>query len=120
MVGLIELGTAIDARRRSAPTASGRRGPASVLPVKGGAVDAMSRYLDRVDEVIRGYPDQREGQAYYNALRMIWPDLQHEIVGTERDCYSDDRRLPAFLDWVEQVLSDDMADTAREHQPDSP
>jgi hypothetical protein len=83
-------------------------------------VDAMSRYLDRVEKVRREHPDQREGQAYYNALRMIWPELQHEIVGTERDCFSDDRSLPAFLDWVEQVLSDDLKNASSERRPDTP
>lgn len=83
-------------------------------------MDAMSRYLDRVEEVLRDYPDQREGQAYYNALRMIWPELQHEIAGTERDCFNDDRRLPAFLGWVEQVLSDDLGNVSGGHHPETP
>ncbi|MFD9736679.1 hypothetical protein [Umezawaea sp. NPDC059074] len=71
-------------------------------------MDAMSRYLDCVEKVLCEHTDQREGQAYYNAVRMVWPEHQHEIVGTERDCFNDDRRLPAFLDWVEQVLSQDI------------
>jgi hypothetical protein len=37
MVGLIELGTAIDARRRSAPTANGHPWVSSVLLDKGAA-----------------------------------------------------------------------------------
>ena len=77
-------------------------------------MDVMSRYLDKVDEVFRGYPDQREGQAYWNALRMIWPGLQRGVVGTERDCFSDDRNLPAFLQWVEEVLSGDVAGLVEE------
>jgi hypothetical protein len=82
-------------------------------PARGeGSVDGMSRYLDCVDEVLRDYPDQREGQAYYNAFRMIWPELEHEIVGTERDCFNDDRNLPAFLDWVEHVHLGDAREVA--------
>jgi hypothetical protein len=65
----------------------------------------ISRYLDLVDEYMRRHPEEREGQAHYNALRLEWPHLQHEIVGTERDCFSADDRLPAFLDWVEHALA---------------
>jgi hypothetical protein len=68
-------------------------------------MDLISRYLDLVDEYMRHHPDQRVGQAYYNALRLEWPHLQHEIVATERDCFSSDSQLPAFLDWVEHALA---------------
>ncbi|MFD5828259.1 hypothetical protein [Lentzea sp. NPDC060358] len=101
MVTLIEPGTAIDARRRSAPTAIELASP------QGGAVDAISRYLDLVDEVMRRNPSQREGQAHYNALRMGWPHLEALVVATERDCYSSDKALPSFLEWVERVLTDE-------------
>ncbi|MCP2164427.1 hypothetical protein LX83_001267 [Goodfellowiella coeruleoviolacea] len=67
--------------------------------------DLVSRCLDLVDEYRRHHPEQREGQAHYNVLRREWPDLQHEVVGTDRNCYGDDRRLPAFLSWVERALS---------------
>ena len=77
-------------------------------------MDAISRYLDLVDEVMRQCPNQREGQAHYNALRMGWPHLEAQVVATERDCYSSDQVLPRFLEWVERVLKDE------EHHPDTP
>ncbi|GLZ34911.1 hypothetical protein Lesp02_70980 [Lentzea sp. NBRC 105346] len=77
-------------------------------------MDAISRYLDLVDEIRQRDPSQREGQAHYNALRMGWPHLEAQVVGTDRDCYSSDRALPAFLTWVEQVL------TNNERHPNTP
>lgn len=71
-------------------------------------MDMISRYLDLVDEHIRRHPDERVGQAHYNALRLEWPHLQHEIVGTERDCFSADSQLPAFLDWVGHALAEEQ------------
>ncbi|MER5268457.1 hypothetical protein ABTZ99_40830 [Actinosynnema sp. NPDC002837] len=68
-------------------------------------MDLISRYLDLVNDYMRSHPEERTGQAHYNALRLEWPHLQHEIAGTERDCFSDDRQLPAFLDWVERALT---------------
>jgi hypothetical protein len=67
-------------------------------------VDAISRYLGLVDEVMRRDPSQREGQAHYNALRMGWPHLEAHVLGTERDCYSSDKALPDLLAWIDQVL----------------
>ncbi|MDX8144504.1 hypothetical protein SK854_20465 [Lentzea sp. BCCO 10_0061] len=77
---------------------------------EGDAVDAISRYLDLVEEVMRRYPDQREGQAHYNALRMGWPHLEAQVLGTDRDCYSSDKALPALLAWVDQVLPGEAQD----------
>ncbi|MFD7652361.1 hypothetical protein ACFV4N_00070 [Actinosynnema sp. NPDC059797] len=68
-------------------------------------MDLVSRYLDLLDDYVRHHPAERVGQAHYNALRLEWPHLEHEIVGTERDCFGDDRKLPAFLDWVERALT---------------
>ncbi|GAB2824870.1 hypothetical protein GCM10027200_25290 [Lentzea nigeriaca] len=81
---------------------------------EGGAVDAISRYLDLVDEVMRRDPSQREGQAHYNALRIGWPHLEAQVLGTDRDCFSSDKALPALLAWVDQALP------AEEHHPDTP
>ena len=63
------------------------------------------RYLDMVDDVMRQHPDQREGQAYYNAFRMGWPGLIEQLPG-DLDPYSLDSNLPGFLEWVEQTLDD--------------
>jgi hypothetical protein len=67
-------------------------------------VDAISRYLDLVDEVMRRDPEQREGQAHYNALRIGWPHLEAQVIHTDRDCFSSDTALPELLAWIDQVL----------------
>ncbi|MFD9699439.1 hypothetical protein [Lentzea sp. NPDC059081] len=77
-------------------------------------MDAISKYLDLVDEVMRRYPDQREGQAHYNALRMGWPHLEAQVLGTDRDCYGSDKALPRLLAWIDQVLPHE------EQHPDVP
>lgn len=74
--------------------------------LSGGLVDElMGRYLDFLDGYLRDHPDQREGQAHYNAFRILWPHLQADVAGTERDCFSVDARLPAFLEWLEKALA---------------
>ncbi|WP_141979702.1 hypothetical protein [Saccharothrix saharensis] len=65
----------------------------------------MGRYLDLVEAEMRRDPEMREGQAHYVALCRGWPHLHEQIAGTERDCFSVDRRLPAFLAWVEEALA---------------
>ena len=70
-------------------------------------MDLVSRYLDLVEAEMRRDPEMREGQAHYVALCREWPHFHERIVGTERDCFSLDRHLPAFLDWVEKALAAD-------------
>ena len=61
----------------------------------------MDEYLSEVQAILDRDPSQREGQAFYNAFRIRWPELEAEVVGTEWDPFNDDRRLPAFLGWLE-------------------
>ncbi|MDV3136621.1 hypothetical protein [Mycobacterium sp. 29Ha] len=65
-------------------------------------MDTIGEYLDLVSEVRRGEPAQREGQAYYNAARMKWPGLLDNLP-VESDPFSDDKRLPSFLAWLDQA-----------------
>ncbi|WP_410659230.1 hypothetical protein [Amycolatopsis sp. lyj-112] len=65
-------------------------------------MDEFNEYLDLVAEVRRRHPEQREGQAYFNAARMMWPGLLDDIPA-ERDPFTVDRRLPAFLEWLPQA-----------------
>ncbi|MDR6597550.1 hypothetical protein ACFFSW_19455 [Saccharothrix longispora] len=65
----------------------------------------MSRYLDLVEAEMRRDPEMREGQAHYVALCGEWPHLLEQVAGTERDCFTVDRNLPAFLAWVEEALA---------------
>jgi hypothetical protein len=75
-------------------------------------VDAIGRYLDILDEIMREYPEQREGQAHYNALRIGWPHLEAQVLRTERDCFNSDKALPKLLAWIDEVLPNE------EKQPD--
>ncbi|WP_447005133.1 hypothetical protein ACRAKI_00810 [Saccharothrix isguenensis] len=47
----------------------------------------------------------------------MFAHLQHEIVGTERDCFDVDSRLPAFLDWVEHALAAEQRRAAEPAEP---
>jgi hypothetical protein len=44
----------------------------------------------------------RYGQASFNALAEMRPDLATQIVGSARDPFHDNSRLPDFYTWVEQ------------------
>lgn len=52
----------------------------------------------KAQEILRGDPTQRIGQAYYNAVRVEDEWLQREIDGTDRDPFNSDKNLPAFLE----------------------
>jgi len=67
-------------------------------------MDVLGQYLDEVQATMERDPQQREGQAYFNAIRLRWPELQAEVIGTDRDPFSNDRNLPAFLDWLQARL----------------
>jgi len=67
-------------------------------------MDVLDQYLDEVQATMERDPQQREGQAYFNAFRLRWPELQAEVIGTDRDPFSNDRSLPAFLDWLQARL----------------
>jgi hypothetical protein len=53
--------------------------------------------LDRAIQARRG---QRPGQAHFNALYELRPDLADEIRGTDLDPFYNDTRIPEFLCWV--------------------
>lgn len=42
----------------------------------------------------------RRGQAYFNVLHDVRPDLARQVRGTIKDPFYDDRRVPKFLAWV--------------------
>ena len=43
------------------------------------------------------HPEQRAGQAYFNALHERHPDVANEIRATEFDPFHDDAIIPAFF-----------------------
>jgi hypothetical protein len=48
---------------------------------------------------------QRRGQAYFNALYDIAPEIANRIRGTEFDPFHDDSRIVPFLSQLEKEIS---------------
>lgn len=46
----------------------------------------------------------RRGQAAFNKLHDMRPNLAYTINGTEYDPFYDDEKIPAFVAWVEKRL----------------
>ena len=55
-------------------------------------------------------PHQRRGQAIYNRLYEVRPDLAKHIAGTSADPFMLDERIEGFLDWLERHWSYDGND----------
>lgn len=53
----------------------------------------------------------RQGQAIYNCMTMLRPDLANELNGTLADPYYDDERLPMFWEALESVFQMKWSDT---------
>lgn len=64
----------------------------------------------RYSEVFEYQSNPRIGQSYYNTFRLLYPDLEDEIVNTEFDCFNENSKLPSFLTWVQARL-DRLDDT---------
>jgi hypothetical protein len=60
-------------------------------------VTAFDRYFEAARATLREHPEQRPGQAAYNTLAVLHPDLAEQVHGTERDPFYIDKRLPAFF-----------------------
>lgn len=50
----------------------------------------------------RVYPHQRKGQALFNYLFLVRPDLANAIQGSDLDPFYSDERIPACLSWLAQ------------------
>lgn len=46
------------------------------------------------------HPEQRRGQAYFNAIHEVRPDLANAVRGSDRDPFYDDSRINAFIAYV--------------------
>jgi hypothetical protein len=55
-----------------------------------------------VDECLIEYPRWRKGQAYFNCLWDMDPELADELRGTYKDPFYKDDRIPEFLKVVEE------------------
>jgi hypothetical protein len=58
--------------------------------------------ISQIAQRVLARPEQwRRGQAAYNALHELRPDLARRINGSEVDPYYRDERLGIFYQWVE-------------------
>ena len=48
------------------------------------------------------YPSQRRGQATFNVLYEVRPDLSELIRGTVFDAFYQDSKLDVMCDWIER------------------
>lgn len=65
----------------------------------------FSEYVGEVTEAFHHTPNEwRHGQAAFNVLWRLRPDLSEQIRGRHHDIdpFYDDVRLPAFYEWVER------------------
>lgn len=46
-------------------------------------------------------PTERLGQAYFNVLYAVRPDLADRLIGDPMDPFYNDAKVPAFLEWVQ-------------------
>lgn len=66
-------------------------------------------YLKTFYAVVREYqslyPDWRLGQIYFNALEHMDPVYAGYVRGSLVDPYNDDRKIPDFIAWLEDMLT---------------
>lgn len=74
------------------------------LPAR--VVTAYEDFLTRVTEYRREYPNQREGQAHSNVWWIAHPMAPRPELHGPADPFGDDRKLPAFLEFVRTHLAD--------------
>lgn len=60
----------------------------------------LSQYLRLASLAKEDNPSYRMGQAYYNVLDNVRPDLASRIVGTHIDPFHRDCVIAQFLAWV--------------------
>lgn len=74
-------------------------------------MNKLNRFYTRLQEYQDNYPSWRQGQAAYNALYAVAPEVCDEILGTELDpFYVDDdepgrERLHAFFEHAAKRLT---------------
>jgi hypothetical protein len=65
----------------------------------------FGEYQRAVKVAIRERRGLREGQAYFDVLLELEPELAQRLTGTADDPFYDDGKLPAFLLRVAEELS---------------
>jgi len=68
------------------------------MPMSG----SLDEFLQDVQAALDDHPEYREGQAFFNVLRLRRPDLADQILTTNLDPCSVDARVADFLGWLEE------------------
>ena len=60
----------------------------------------LERFMVRVQETISTHPCLREGQILFNVLSEEEPEWANEIRSTDSDPFYNDKKIPAFWEWL--------------------
>jgi hypothetical protein len=60
-------------------------------------------YFKATVAAMKRYPSWRPGQAYFNTLVSLRPDISKELETSILDPYYNDSRIPAFLEAVYDI-----------------
>lgn len=63
----------------------------------------MLGYFEKVWDEFEAHPSWRAGQAFFNVLHEIRPDIANDIRGTAFDPFHRNDRIPKFLYHVASV-----------------
>jgi hypothetical protein len=66
---------------------------------------AYYEFCKAAEREFLAHPTLRRGQAYYNILHEMYPEIARCIVGTERDPFYDDAILDDFCTFVYETLT---------------
>lgn len=64
----------------------------------------LAQFILEADQYWHANMSQRKGQAYFNYLDSVRPDIAGEIRGTEADPFYVATNLPAFCEKVAELL----------------
>lgn len=62
----------------------------------------IQEFWNEVNVYISIHPQQRLGQAIYNCLADIKPELAQKITSTEVDAFYDSTKVPAMSDFIQE------------------
>lgn len=77
-------------------------------------------FLTAVDEAHRANPEWRYGQAAFNVLERLEPELAEEVRGTVLDPFHQTGRVPEFMLWAEKRLGGEAPASNRSATKDAP
>lgn len=74
-------------------------------------------FIDAVTARVRDRPSERKGQAAFNTLNEVRPDLAKRVRSSRIDPFYDDARLSSFLAWLRNTT---VLDAILAEIPDPP